>query len=389
VESQLAHSAAIKTKIDRAWGVMQQKTKKKDTDAAPPESDDANSLQSLQVLPLGQDLERKRYWAVDDSPRLYVSTNPWKITSTLRTIASSREEYMALIEQLKAASLQLTDKKAKSRKGQHDLLVETLESRVEVMDRELARISRVRRKIEQRQIALAQAEVRSTRTRRQTRRPEYVYNDIESDDGGDEYQFEEDNDYDDEAFGDDLSSNQSNRRRAEGTRRSSRATKGRRVSRSPDGTGKMEWGAERRSTRLGVPEHATSSRKRARTEDSVTSSSSYDVNPSIPTERTAAKVAKTNGAASVRPTEIAVEQVAGKKKSRYWFYAVEPIPAPSGEAPMGTNGDDNLNSSNEHLPNGNVVSNMSAAHLNEDAMDVDSNVDVETEGSLPPASSVE
>jgi hypothetical protein len=38
-------------------------------------------------------------------------------------------------------------------------------------------VQKVRRKIEQRQLLLAQAELRETRTRRQTRRPDYVYND--------------------------------------------------------------------------------------------------------------------------------------------------------------------------------------------------------------------
>lgn len=33
---------------------------------------------------------------------------------------------------------------------------------------------------------------------------------------------------------------------------------------------------------------------------------------------------KTSGAAAVKPTEVVVEQVAGKKKSKFWYYAVEP-----------------------------------------------------------------
>jgi len=34
---------------------------------------------------------------------------------------------------------------------------------------------------------------------------------------------------------------------------------------------------------------------------------------------------KTTGAAALKPTEMIVEQVAGKKKSRFWIYAIEPV----------------------------------------------------------------
>jgi hypothetical protein len=35
---------------------------------------------------------------------------------------------------------------------------------------------------------------------------------------------------------------------------------------------------------------------------------------------------KTSGAAALKPTEIALEQIAGKRRSKFWVYAVEPIP---------------------------------------------------------------
>lgn len=38
---------------------------------------------------------------------------------------------------------------------------------------------------------------------------------------------------------------------------------------------------------------------------------------------------KINGAAAIKPTETAVESVAGKKKSKFWYYAVEPIQEPA------------------------------------------------------------
>lgn len=44
------------------------------------------------------------------------------------------------------------------------------------------RIQRARKKVEQRNMFLAQAEIRQTRTRRQTRRPDYVYYSMDNSD---------------------------------------------------------------------------------------------------------------------------------------------------------------------------------------------------------------
>jgi hypothetical protein len=67
VELQLTHSIDIKSTVDRAWGVMQNKHKKKDPETTPPESNDSKSQQNLQLVPLGQDAQRKRYWVADGS----------------------------------------------------------------------------------------------------------------------------------------------------------------------------------------------------------------------------------------------------------------------------------------------------------------------------------
>lgn len=40
-----------------------------------------------------------------------------------------------------------------------------------------------------------------------------------------------------------------------------------------------------------------------------------------------------SGAAALKPTEIALEQIAGKKRSKFWVYAVEPIPGPAPPPP--------------------------------------------------------
>lgn len=65
MEFQLCHSADIKKSIDVAWGVGKNTHRKKDPSAPPAASDDAPRLEDLQLLPIGQDLKRRRYWVVD------------------------------------------------------------------------------------------------------------------------------------------------------------------------------------------------------------------------------------------------------------------------------------------------------------------------------------
>src|SRR5882762_8203831 len=102
------------------------------------------------------------------------------------------------------------------------------------------------------------------------------------------------------------------------------------------------WRGERRSSRLGAPAEVQLDdfpRKRARTEESTGSISSADFghdrySSGTPAGETSAT--KMHGAASVKPTEIAMEQVGSKKKSKFWFYAVEPIPERAGQAATST-----------------------------------------------------
>lgn len=65
-----------------------------------------------------------------------MSTNPWKITATLQTISSTREEYLAVIASLKA-TVPKSNKKSKIEQA-HLALIEALESRVDVISAELA-----------------------------------------------------------------------------------------------------------------------------------------------------------------------------------------------------------------------------------------------------------
>ena len=70
-----------------------------------------------------------------DSPRVYVSTNPWKVTSTFQSVSSTRDEYVALIGKLKAS----TPTKPKSKvEFAHQKLILALEGRLEAIDKELA-----------------------------------------------------------------------------------------------------------------------------------------------------------------------------------------------------------------------------------------------------------
>ncbi len=68
-----------------------------------------------------------------ESPRVYVSTNPWKVTSTFQTVSSTREEYAALIEKLKASA----PIKPKSKvEFAHQNLILALGGRLEAIDKE-------------------------------------------------------------------------------------------------------------------------------------------------------------------------------------------------------------------------------------------------------------
>ena len=146
----------------------------------------------------------------------------------------------------------------------------------------------------------------------------------------DEYKFQEE-DEDEDQFEDDESTPAredlpTNRGRRANTRRSTRST-------AANGSNDdwADWRGERRSTRLGAPAETQldgPQPKRARTDDSTTTS----VDTPAATGGNNIKL-KVNGAAAVRPTETVVETVAGKKKSKFWVYAVEPLAAPESHPP--------------------------------------------------------
>jgi len=133
---------------------------------------------------------------------------------------------------------------------------------------------------------------------------------------------------------------------AVGTRRSARSStmnaNGKREGSSDSGL----WRGERRSARLGGPDVLLDdepSHKRARTEESTTSAHSTD--PPAPDNLgvTNGIRVKTAGAAKLKPTEVAMEQVPGKKRSKFWVYAVEPVSEPDKPPPSSSDGDVEMN----------------------------------------------
>ncbi|KAF8078881.1 hypothetical protein FPV67DRAFT_1466742 [Lyophyllum atratum] len=346
VELQLSHNADVKASIDRAWGVSQNKHKKKDAATAPPDPSDPKSQENLQLVPIGQDSHRKRFWVADDSPRVFVSTNPWKITATFQTVSSTKEEYLHLIEELKASAPPDLKKGQKRTRLEHAhlCLIAALENRIEAIDAEIVRVAKVRKRIEQREhrkLLLAQTEIRETRTRRQTQKPDYVYgNAYDSEDDADEYAYQEE-DVQDEEFDEEDFLNFRDAPNGTGGHRTA-ASRGERRRSTRTGTkvnanGKREsssdswshWRGERRSSRLGGPEAQFEMEpppKRARTEDSMMSTNSADAGPASTNGVQNGLKIKRSSAAALKPTEIALEQIAGKKRSKFWVYAVEPIP---------------------------------------------------------------
>lgn len=156
---------------------------------------------------------------------------------------------------------------------------------------------------------------------------------------GDEYvykgQEEEDDEYEDLIEVDDADTSIAQRDSAGGRR----TTRGNGTRPKDDWS---DWRGERRSTRLGAPSDTQLDGpppKRARTDDSATSGNSGEAAPATSGKANSGLKIKINGAAAMKPTETAVEAIAGKKKSKFWFYAVEPVsgaPLPAANGPPST-----------------------------------------------------
>jgi hypothetical protein len=68
------------------------------------------------------------------------------------------------------------------------------------------------------------------------------------------------------------------------------------------------------------------------------STSSTDAGPSSSHENgSSALKVKASGAAALKPTEVAVENLVGKKRSKFWVYAIEPVATPEDHQPSNDN----------------------------------------------------
>lgn len=145
-------------------------------------------MENLILIPMGQDSQRKRYWVIDgqytllifpsfqlfacicaeqrtcvrhiavvlhdfvfskvglpsryllDSPRVYMSTNPWKITAAFQAVCSTRDEYVATIEKLKSTAPPTAKNGERRSKPEqaHTQLIKTLEERLAIVDADIA-----------------------------------------------------------------------------------------------------------------------------------------------------------------------------------------------------------------------------------------------------------
>jgi hypothetical protein len=72
-----------------------------------------------------------------DSPRIWVSTNPWKTTATFNAISSTKDEYLKAIEELKKDAPSKKPKMTKLDLGHHSL-IDILEKKLEDIEAEFA-----------------------------------------------------------------------------------------------------------------------------------------------------------------------------------------------------------------------------------------------------------
>ncbi|WVW84883.1 hypothetical protein I302_106918 [Kwoniella bestiolae CBS 10118] len=187
VDWQLTHSDSIRNVIHREFPA-----KANDSRGKKPQLEN-EARDSIIVKELGLTRDRARIWSFDDSWRLYKSGNPYKRPCQLICITSDRETYDRLISDLESfsessetkpnngvakGSKAATEAKklAQARKNEGDL-AERLKDRIESAEKEEARIQRARRRIAQALEMQQQAEMRSTRTRRQSKKVDYVYDD--------------------------------------------------------------------------------------------------------------------------------------------------------------------------------------------------------------------
>ncbi|KDN41457.1 hypothetical protein RSAG8_07407, partial [Rhizoctonia solani AG-8 WAC10335] len=334
VDYQLQHSALIRDIIDTVWGARPAKHRKGAKKEAPPPAAAGYSKNQLLIEPMGQDRTRRRFWTLDDSTRVYVSGNPWKSHCVFYSTSSTREEYMNTVEYLKNTlpkpSTGKSTKRPRFEQAQVDL-IEMLEgTHLEAVDNELARLERLRKRVEKRNMMIAQAELRTTRTRRQNKRPDYVY---DADDFEDDYA-EENGERSDEEFNGEAESSHTTPDEDMNDYMPDEEENGR-LRRSTRNTGKRTRQVEarpmgRRSARLAANDADNSSTRSGDDDIDVTNGKV------IKRARTATasplnvdRLSLEGDDSKSKATYIKLEPVPGKRASKFWFYAIE---SPSGGA---------------------------------------------------------
>ncbi|WVR06507.1 hypothetical protein IAU60_003538 [Kwoniella sp. DSM 27419] len=186
VDWQLTHSEPIRNMINREFPA-----KALDSRAKKPSTETADK-DSIVTRELGLNRDRARVWAFDDSWRLYKSGNPFKRPCPLTLLATTRDEYETVLSEIEAFGAQPTaNSKGKETAAQKKLAVsirnekalgEKLRERIEGIEKEETRIQRAKKRVAQALELQQRAELRSTRTRRQTTKVDYVYGDYDFDD---------------------------------------------------------------------------------------------------------------------------------------------------------------------------------------------------------------
>ncbi|TIB97269.1 hypothetical protein E3Q18_02684 [Wallemia mellicola] len=149
--------------------------------------------------PLGEDSKRQRLWVIEDKPRVYISGNPWKKSTTMTAITNTIEDVEALAKSYAMSSYQ-TERKAaeivqhdkmmwkqlinqsKKEKDLSELLAGQWDgSFIRRCEREEARVAKIRKRNKEREEAemhlakqIEEQKAMGSRKRKSTKKPGFV-----------------------------------------------------------------------------------------------------------------------------------------------------------------------------------------------------------------------
>lgn len=170
--------------------------------------------------PLGEDSKRQRLWVIEDKPRVYISGNPWKKSTTMTAITNTIEDVEALAKsyamssyqtERKAAEIVQQDKmmwkqlinQSKKEKDLSELLAGQWDgSFIRRCEREEARVAKIRKRNKEREEAemhlakqIEEQKAMGGRKRKSTKNPGFVTDikdeDIDGEDEDDDADTEE------------------------------------------------------------------------------------------------------------------------------------------------------------------------------------------------------